>query len=226
MNQIPIDKENQVASMLESGKSIRAVAISCVVHKNTVASISKKMGLDAPRVRYRWTKKEPEKRIRTAYLRNYYGGKNQYQRLLLNERRRACVGLWLAKNDKPQSLDKIYEAMVVQFPDFKKSSLSYMLGANVEETFKKVGDKWTYSLNPWYIPHLKINRPDYVPERDAARAIYCQRTGTRDAVTEVITKQLLEAQKQFVIKTQQESIEKSMPLLQLMATATAITNLK
>lgn len=222
MSRIPDDKRIKLLELIESGESVRGAAKMVGVHAVTAALAAKVSGLDVSKKQskgYRW-------RDRAAYFKKL--GKEykvtQYQRLKVRDKIHGTIALWLAKNDKPQSVDKIYDAVKVQWPWLKKSSVLYMLRHGSWGYSKAIGDKFTYEPPPCYFPAFFFT-PGHLskyPEMDAARAVYFQRRGITDIETERVIESLKRENEEFIRQTHAKAIEKAAPQLRMMATALGI----
>lgn len=222
-NRLPQSKIDAVIKLLQSGASKRSVAKLVGVTKTTVWKLGMTVVLPP--------KSPPSgpKRDRSEYLSRYYidAGITAHYR---NERReivRGHLALWLAKNKEPMNIDKIFAAISVSFPHLKRYSVINMLKQDVEDCFKKSGDKFTYQPPEIYFPLLSEGRPNRWPGRmlmEQARAVWFDVRGLRDELTENAIARIKNNNVQFLKAKKSEAIQSSIKTLRLMATASQIAN--
>lgn len=150
--------------MLSANTSCRGVEAVLKISKITAGAIRKRFG-----IRNDWFKTGNwPKRNRTEYMRQYekQRGMNQYELNLHRDHIRACVALWLSKCRKAQSLDKLFSAMRIQFPDLTKQGLQFMLNRNVEMFFRHSRHGYSFHPSSWYVPRLPDDneKPDKRPQ--------------------------------------------------------------
>lgn len=224
MNRIPERVLSHVIECLNRGISTRTTSVMTGVCKATVFHIVKRHGIKLPKAipdYEKWGRRD-----RTQYLATYKPkySMTEHERLKWRERIHGHIALWLAKNKKPQSVDRIFDALRVQFPDLGKQAMRYMLTANSWGCYRKVGSNYTFIPPDFYLPWagFKPGKLTPYPEMHAAIATYYQLSGVRDEGTEEAIERLKMANEDFIRKTHAEAVRKSLPQLKLMATAAAI----
>lgn len=165
-------------------------------------------------------------RDRREYLKTYMKSRTltQYQSLRLRDKIHGSIALWLVKLDKPQSLQRIYSAMLVQFPDLKFVSLKQMIEWNVWRVYHRIPDgRISFSLPQfwpmWESDRAKDNKLSVkYPEMHAAICFYLERHGVNNPFPKHYAE--IEARKRE--SEQKQAVHRVLPQLQMMAAATAI----
>lgn len=221
---IHTEKQRAIVVMCKAGASLREIGKAAGVHINTVRRTLAQFGLQVARSR---NVRKPSARDRAAYLKQYSKIMNDYQRNRRNEMVRTHIQLWLAKQDKPQTAQQIFDSMRVTWPHLKIYAVKNMLNRNCEGTFKAVGRGYVYTPSPFWIPVLTHGKPNRFPDRNVAntaRAIWFQRHGLTDHMTENAIARLKQEHEEHTRNRIADAMDISRSTFQLMATAAAITN--
>jgi hypothetical protein len=217
MYRISEEKESIATLAIKSGKSARTAADMAKINKQTAALIKRRLIASGEVSK---NSRSSTVRDRGNYIKEWQlrTGMNQYQLLMFRERLRHSIALWLAKNKEPMPADKIHDAMRQSFPDVAYASVNQILHNNTDHVFRRVGERWTYTPSPFWFPGL-FKSPSKWVELETARAIWFERNGLRDTLTEDAASREKERQEQAESYRASVAIGRAMPGLRFMATA-------